>query len=210
MTSTDQTVQHPGLVPGTGAGRDAGLGTGGRSRVVATTMGAVGAGLLLGAGWGIAARVWMRLVSTMPGFSWTGTLFIIGLAALAGGCLGLVHAAWRRGGSRWWRVAALPSLLLFFGPGVPCLPAYLLGGWAWGSRRVPAVLRALAVLPRAGLPFYGWATSDWTVQQLISPYVAIGGFLVLEVALAAAGAVLFRPWPKRAAVVTSGTDPAVE
>ena len=206
MTSTDQTVQHPGLALGTATGRD----SGGGSRVMAA-LGAFGTGLLLGVGWGIAARVWMRLVSTVPDFSWTGTLFIVGLAALAGGCLGLVHAARRRGGSRWWRVAALPSLLLFVGPGVPLLPAYLLGGWAWGSRRVPAVFRALAVLPLVGLPFYGWSTSDWTVQQLVSPYAAIGGFLVLEVALAAAGAVFFRPWPKRAPVTsgTFGTDPAV-
>jgi hypothetical protein len=200
MTTTDQTV-HPSLALGT-PGRDRGRG----SRVMTTAMGAVGAGLLLGVGWGIAARVWMRLVSTVPGFSWAGTLFIIGLAALAGGCLGLVHAARRRGGSRWWRVAALPSVLLFFGPGVPLLPAYLLGGWAGGSRRVPAVFRALVVLPLVALPFYGWATSDWRVQQLVSPYAAIGGFLVLEVALAAAGAVLFLPWPKP----VTETDPAVE
>ena len=68
-----------------------------------------GLGIALGAGWGVLARIWMRQVSTIHNFSWTGTLFIVGLAALAGASLGLVHAARRRGGSRWWRLAALPS-----------------------------------------------------------------------------------------------------
>jgi hypothetical protein len=153
-----------------------------------------GLGIALGAGWGVLARIWMRQVSTIHNFSWTGTLFIVGLAALAGASLGLVDAARRRGGSRWWRLAALPSLLLFFGPGVPFLPSYLLGGWAWGSRASRA-LRAVAVLPLLALPAYGWATADWTVHALINPWVAIGGFLVLEALLAVAGSIVLRRWP---------------
>ena len=160
----------------------------------------VGLGFALGAGWGVLARVWMRWVSTDHGFSWTGTLAIVGTAAVAGGFLGLVHAARRRGGSRWWRVAALPTLVLFAGPGMPLLPAYLLGGWAWGSRRAPGALRAVAVLPLLALPVVGWVTADWTVHVLVNPWLAIGGFLVLEALLAAAGTVVLRPWPARVRV----------
>ena len=43
----------------------------------------VGAGL--GVVWGVGVRVFMRLVSDNPSFSWVGTLFILGLAALLGG-----------------------------------------------------------------------------------------------------------------------------
>lgn len=157
----------------------------------------VGTGLLLGAAWGVLARIWMRWVSTDHSFSWAGTLGIIGIAATAGALLGLVHAARQRRGSWWWRLAAVPTLLLFAGAGIPLLPAYLLGGWAWGSRRVPAVFRAVAALPLLGLPVYGWVTADWTVHVLINPWLAIGGFLALEVMLAAAGAVIWRRWPDR-------------
>ena len=38
-------------------------------------------GFALGAGWGVLARVWMRLITTDPEFSWAGTLMIVGLSA---------------------------------------------------------------------------------------------------------------------------------
>ena len=41
-------------------------------------------GLGLGAAWGVAARVWMRLVTDTPEFSWVGTAFIVGLSAWFG------------------------------------------------------------------------------------------------------------------------------
>ena len=61
-------------------------------------------GVLCGAGWGVAARVWMRLISTDPTFTWSGTLFIVGASAFAGLGMGIVMAlggaceasAWRR------------------------------------------------------------------------------------------------------------------
>lgn len=159
----------------------------------------LGTGLLLGATWGVLARIWMRWVSTEHSFSWTGTLFIVGTAAVAGGSLGLVHAARRRGGSRWWRSAALPSLMLFAGPGAPLLPAYVVGGWAWGSR-APVVLRVVAVLPLVVLPVYFWVTADWTVHVLVNPWLAIGGFYALEAMLAAAGSVVLRRWTARVPV----------
>jgi hypothetical protein len=90
----------------------------------------------------------------------------------------------------------LPTLLLFAGPGIPLLPAYVVGGWAWGSR-APAVLRAVAALPLVVLPVYFWVTADWTIHVLINPWLAIGGFYVLQAMLAAAGTVVWRRWPDR-------------
>lgn len=89
------------------------------------------AGLAAGAVWGVAVRVFMRLVTTdKPGFSWTGTLFIVGLAAAFGLGVGVAARARREGRSRWWLLAAVPGLLLFAGQGLPFLPAFVVGGLA--------------------------------------------------------------------------------
>ena len=80
------------------------------------------AGALLGAGWGAVARGFMRLLTTQPEFSWEGTLFIIGIAVVAGALVGLVHGARTSGRSRWWRLVGLPGLLVVFGQGLVLLP----------------------------------------------------------------------------------------
>jgi hypothetical protein len=59
----------------------------------------VGAGL--GLVWAIAARVWMRLISTAPEFSVFGTVVILAIAMLFGACARLAFAARRRGWRRW-------------------------------------------------------------------------------------------------------------
>ncbi|MEV5966767.1 hypothetical protein AB0L70_33675 [Kribbella sp. NPDC051952] len=70
-------------------------------RVLTTTA----AGLGLGVGWGIAARVWMRLITTEPEFSWTGTAFIIGLTGVCGLALGFLYGVRGNGSTdqRWTR-----------------------------------------------------------------------------------------------------------
>jgi hypothetical protein len=80
-------------------------------------------GALGGAAWGVVARLFMRLLSDDPQFSWAGTLGILGIATITGACVGLVHGARVTGRSRWWRLAALPGLLLFAGPGSLLAPA---------------------------------------------------------------------------------------
>ena len=92
------------------------------------------AGLVLGAAWGVAARVWMRLVSTTPEFSWEGTLGIIGLAAWLGALVGLATTALRQGRSGWWRMAVVPGLVLFLSPGMVLLPGAVVGGIAAARR----------------------------------------------------------------------------
>jgi xanthosine utilization system XapX-like protein len=100
-------------------------------------------GLALGTAWGVAARVWMRLVSDQPEFSWAGTLGILGLAALLGGLVGGVTTALRNGRSGWWRLAVLPGLLLFMSPGMVLLPGCVLGGIAAARRSMRGWLVAL-------------------------------------------------------------------
>lgn len=157
----------------------------------------VGAGLLLGAGWGVLARVWMRLISTQPDFSWTGTLMIVGLAAVAGAVLGVVRAARHARRRGWWRLAALPAMLLFLGPGIPLLPAFLLGGWAWGSRR-PVALRVVVALPVLVVPILLARAADPIDRLLVPPVAFYGGIYLLSALLAAAGSVVLAPWPQRA------------
>lgn len=118
---------------------------------------AAATGLAAGALWGVAVRVFMRLVTTeQPGFTWVGTGFIIGLSAVFGATVGLAGQARREGRSRWWLLVAVPGLLLFAGQGIPFLPAFVLGGialrWALGAapgtspRRVAGlVVAAVAV-----------------------------------------------------------------
>jgi len=122
-------------------------------------------GLAAGAVWGVAARVWMRLITTeTPSFSWSGSAFIVGLAAAFGMLVGVAAQARRRGRSPWWLLVAVPALLLFAGPGMLFAPAFVVGGIAlrvalgaegtvaglWSPRRVVGLLAtavALFVVP---------------------------------------------------------------
>jgi hypothetical protein len=85
---------------------------------------AVLTGASLGLAWGVAARVWMRLISASPEFSVGGTAFILALPTVFGACAGLAFAARRRGWRRWRHYGARAAvvtafLLLGIGPGAP-------------------------------------------------------------------------------------------
>jgi hypothetical protein len=167
-----------------------------------------GTGLLLGAGWGVLARVWMRLISDAPEFSWGGTLVILAMAAWFGLWVGLVHAARLRNGSGWWRLAALPSLLLFLSPGMLFLPAYAVGGWAWGSRS-PTWVRGLVLVGVLGaFPVAIFVAMIPAEQQIFTEMLTVvGGFVALSVPLAWAGSLVLRAWPR--GVVVPAPTPAV-
>jgi hypothetical protein len=110
-------------------------------------------GLALGTAWGVAARIWMRLVSDQPEFSWAGTLGILGLAALLGGLVGGVTRALREGRSGWWRLAVVPGLVLFMSPGMVLLPGCVLGGIAAARRSVRGWLVAVGAAVGAPVVF---------------------------------------------------------
>ncbi|SER74335.1 hypothetical protein SAMN05216199_1058 [Pedococcus cremeus] len=157
-----------------------------------------GAGL--GVLWGVGARVFMRLVTDNPGFSWAGTLFILGLAALMGMGLGVVAAAKATGARRWWLLALLPGLLLLAGQGMPFIPAFVLGGLLFTRRH--ALIRAVGAVGVVGSVVVLWflirlnqdTMLSMPVPQLVRGLVA---FAALAVALAAGASVLWRPWAAR-------------
>jgi hypothetical protein len=103
-------------------------------------------GILLGSMWMIAARVWMRLISTEPEFTWSGTLRIVGAAAVIGTALGVVQAARRRGASPRWRMLALVGLVIFNSQGAVLLPAAVLGGWGLRRGTAGRVVAGIGIL----------------------------------------------------------------
>jgi len=165
-------------------------------------------GLALGAAWGILARMWMRLISTNPEFSWSGTLFIVGLAALLGAGVGLVDAALRTGRSRWWRLAVLPGLLLLLGPGTLLAPSFLMGGLAWRPHRW--WLRVLGALMLIGsVAGATWlVTTDPQAQPVTASDVVMftTGFTVLALGLAWASSRVWQPRVRPAAQRVGETE----
>lgn len=91
-------------------------------------------GAVLGLGWGLAARIWMRAITTDPEFSWSGTLLILGFATWLGVGSGLLAAARATGRRPWWALIGAPGLVLFASPGLLFLPAFAAGGLALGAR----------------------------------------------------------------------------
>jgi hypothetical protein len=153
-------------------------------------LGLTATGAAVGAAYGVALRAWMRLVSTDPEFSWSGTGYIVGAFTVLGAMAGLVTAG-RRRGWRWRLVAGrgvgiVLSLGCFAGAGVVMLPTI-----------VPAALgraRTDWIRPlRVGLVLFGAAVAvvvvvtmpDLTLQRRL---VALAAYLLLctvEVAMMA-------------------------
>jgi hypothetical protein len=158
------------------------------------------AGALLGLVWGVLARVWMRLISTDPEFSWTGTLLIVGFSSLLGLGVGVVHASRRAGLSRWWTLAFVPGLVLFLSPGMVLAPTFLVGGLARGQRG--RVLQALGLAGLTGPIYLAWVMSG--IPDPLQPVATLGerltmvtGFALLSLGLAAAGSLLWQPRGRR-------------
>ena len=150
----------------------------------------VGSGL--GAAWGVAARAWMRLVSTSPEFSWSGTLMIVGLSAIFGlssGCPGgrvsdgtaaVVEAA-----------VACPALVLFAGRVLPLAPGFLVAGPLLRRRGTVRAARQRWSRSSVRLSCSGGRTGSTRTTMLGAPlHVQVGllfGMPVLATALALAG-----------------------
>ena len=118
-------------------------------------------GLAAGAALGVALRAWMRLVSTEPEFSWSGTGYIVGVFAVLGTMAGLVSAGRRR---RWGR-------LLF---GLRAVGITL----SFGCFVAAGALMAPTVLPAT----LGWTRSDWQVR-VRAALVALGVVAAVVVVL---------------------------
>ena len=164
-------------------------------------------GVLCGAGWGVAARVWMRLISTDPTFTWSGTLFIVGASAFAGLGMGIVMAL----GQRLRGIGVATMLPLGLGPGMIMLPTVALGGMAlrWRARRRLAVVLAAMGVLSAGLLAGGLLLSELSFVRAVICFVL---YLGLTAWLAAMLAVSLRPRQRSSGDVQRAIDvmPAVE
>ncbi len=145
----------------------AGAGVGARSGWMIVPLFAGG-----GVAWGIAARGWMRLLSTDPEFSWSGTIVIVMIATLAWTGGGIAAAS--RNSSARIRVAgrvvgSVLCLVLGLGQGMLLLPTALFGGLSlarssWSrSRRV--LLGALAALPVLALVTIAWREPAYSLAR---------------------------------------------
>ena len=98
---------------------------------------------LCGTAWGIAARIWMRLISTDPHFTWSGTLYIVIVPTIIGLATGIARI-WPRRSLR--LVGVLSTIPLGAAAGSLALPTILLGSVAYGSTRMRPMVRLVFVL----------------------------------------------------------------
>jgi hypothetical protein len=154
-------------------------------------------GFGLGAAWGVVARAWMRLVSTSPEFSWSGTLMIVGFSAVFGMLVGL---SWRArhatGWRRWFRLAFVPGLILFAGQGLPLAPGFLVAGPLLRRRGLVARLGALLAIVGPGALLWWTGRLDEETMLGAPMHVQVGllfGMPVLATALAFAGHLVLGP-----------------
>jgi hypothetical protein len=111
-------------------------------------------GMATGAGYGVALRTWMRLVSSEPEFSWRGTGYIVGVFALLGTTAGLTTAGRRHG----WTASLFAvravgialSLGCFVAAGAAMLPTIVPAALGRGRSDWPRWLRAALITTGAG------------------------------------------------------------
>ncbi len=144
--------------------------------VWAAVLGGAGLGFV----WGIAARIWMRLISTRPEFSIFGTAAILVIATVFGAWAGLAFAARRRGWRRWGHYLPRSLVVAFF------IPFGMFGGL---PLMLTVLLATLGVTQRA-------VVGLWTLAAL-AILVVVGtdlGVPALAAGLALAGAVALTAW----------------
>ncbi len=141
------------------------------SSVWAVVLSGAGLGLV----WGIAARLWMRLIATMPEFSIPGTAGILSVTTLFGGWAGLAFIARRRGWQGWRHYVPRSLTVIFFIPfgiagGMPLMLTVLIATLGITQRTVFSlwVLAGLVLLVSVG--------TDIVVPRIVTvaaPAVAI-------------------------------------
>lgn len=151
--------------------------------VWAAVLGGAGLGLV----WGLAARLWMRLISTHPEFTLGGTAAILIIATLFGTFAGLAFAARRRGWRGWGHYLPRSLAVFFFLPlgiagGAPLMITVLLatlgatgqvvfGAWVlaafalfWEANGGPLVLAVLMPIVALALTVWKWLRPRWYTQ----------------------------------------------
>jgi hypothetical protein len=122
----------------------------------------------MGLVWGIAARIWMRLISTNPEFSLGGTIFIVLVPTLFGACAGLAFAARQRGFVAWRR--RLPQ--------AACVVTFIPFGAAGGAPLMLNVLLATLALTQSSVAV------AWTIAPLAVLAGTVGdGPIAIAIAL---------------------------
>lgn len=118
---------------------------------------AVLSGAGLGLVWGIAARLWMRLIATTPEFSIPGTAGILVITTVFGAWAGLAFAARRRGWRKWAHYVPRGFVVIFFIPfgiagGLPLMLTVLMATLGLTQRAVIGlwVFAGLVMLVAAG------------------------------------------------------------
>lgn len=164
-------------------------------------------GTALGALWGTVARIWMRMISDHPEFTWTGTLMIVGFSAWLGLGVGVVYGTRGRGRLRWLRLLGIPGLALFASPGMAFAPAFLLGSAMWNRarqgwlRRTGFGLGLVAVLAPTILLWNDERENEFGgARPMLDQAEFLVGFGVLSLALAYGGSFLWRAAPDPAAI----------
>lgn len=157
-------------------------------------------GALAGCALGVAARVWMRWISTEPEFSWGGTIGIVASFGVFGAAQSAAAIARRRcvrpSAVAWARAAAaLLSLGLFGAAGAVMLPTVLFGSLAVWRPSAPRAIRAIfAVLALPGVAFVSVGIVDDHGWSVVS-FGRIVAFLAIYAAVVAA------TWPTTAPVL---------
>lgn len=121
--------------------------------VWAAVLGGAGLGLV----WGIAARLWMRLITTTPEFSIPGTAGILIITTVFGAWAGLAFVARRRGWRGWGHYVPRSLAVIFFVPfgiagGLPLMLTVLVATLGITQRAVVGlwVLAGLVMLVAVG------------------------------------------------------------
>jgi hypothetical protein len=123
---------------------------------LAVRFGAIGA--VLGIGYGVALRAWMRLVAEDPSFTWTGTIYIVLAFATLGLMAGLASAGRQLGWTRRTFATRVVGIVLSLGcfgaAGILMLPTIVPAALGWGRhdwwrpvRGALVVLGAAAAVP---------------------------------------------------------------
>jgi hypothetical protein len=144
---------------------------------------ALGVGAGLGLAWGIAARVWMRLISINPELTASGTTFILLVSTVFGTCTGLAYVARKRGSARWARYLCRGLVVLTFLPfgfagGAPLMLTVLSATVGFTQTAWPRFVRAIPLLlALAGVVFVSWEIVNDKPGMLAALYVLL--YLVL-------------------------------